>query len=133
MKDHDHQPIIPENPVPAVADLPGERTPGEYAERCADVDLAMACARSRVEEWDRARDPDGWWHERSDWIALHNEILRLRASTGNLAVWLHEQIATRQTEIDTAINLNHQMGHYAGTYTAINIYQQMLAMVEAQP
>ena len=50
-----------------------------YRRRCADVDLAMTSARERVEEWNRQQDAHGFWHERPDWIALHNEVIRLRA------------------------------------------------------
>ncbi len=62
--------------------LEPDSTSADYAERCADVDLAMTCARERVEEWDRWEDPHGWWHERPDWIALYNEIVRLRRRLG---------------------------------------------------
>lgn len=51
----------------------------EYERKCQDVDLALAVARERVEEWDRDEDPHGWWHERSVLIALHNEVIRLRS------------------------------------------------------
>ena len=73
-----------------------------------------------------------------DWCGEHRprpsgpQVDKVTA-TESLTAWLHEQIATRQTEIDTAINLNHQMGHYAGAYTAIDIYQQVLAMIESNP
>jgi hypothetical protein len=50
----------------------------DYPRRCGDVDLALAEARTLVEEWDRDADPHGWWHERTHWIALHNEVVRLR-------------------------------------------------------
>ena len=50
-----------------------------YRRRCADVELAMTSARERVKEWNRQQDAHGWWHERPDWIALHNEVIRLRA------------------------------------------------------
>ena len=127
--DYDHQPIIPE-PINEDND---RYTPGhwDYPTRCANIELALAVTRERIEEWDPA-DADGWWHQRPQLIALHNEVVRLRANTGNLAAWLLVFIATRPTEIDTAINLGHQMGHYAGTYAAIDIYRQVLAMVEAQ-
>jgi hypothetical protein len=68
--------------VPEPIDLDAEHTgyaPGHwnYPRRCADVTLALASARERVEEWDPA-DGHGWWHERPHWIALHNEVVRLR-------------------------------------------------------
>ena len=50
----------------------------DYPRRCADVELALADARTRVEEWDQAADAHGWWHERPHWIALYNEVVRLR-------------------------------------------------------
>ncbi len=69
-------PIIPENitdPVPGY-------TPDHwnYPRRCADVEKALTAARERIEEWDASADAHGWWHERPDWIALYNEVLRLR-------------------------------------------------------
>lgn len=54
----------------------------DYRRRCADVEMALITAREKVEEWDRAADPHGWWHERPRWIALHNEVLRLREIVG---------------------------------------------------
>lgn len=51
----------------------------DYRRRCTDVESALAYARERVEEWDQATDPHGWWHERTHLIALHNEVIRLRA------------------------------------------------------
>lgn len=71
-----HQPIIPE---PVSLALPGyAEGHWDYPRRCSDVEKALTSARERVEEWDREADPHGWWHERPDWIALHNEVLRLR-------------------------------------------------------
>jgi hypothetical protein len=71
------EPIVPE---PVHLDQDGyEVDHWDYPKRCADVDAALTSARERVEEWDRAADPHGWWHERPDWIALYNEVLRLRA------------------------------------------------------
>lgn len=74
-----HAPIVPE-PVNLDADHPGY-APGhwDYPRRCADVEAALTAARERVEEWDREQDAHGWWHERPHWIALYNEVLRLRA------------------------------------------------------
>jgi hypothetical protein len=71
------EPIIPE-PINLDATTPGY-APGHwnYPQRCAKVELALDSARERVEEWD-LQDGHGWWHERPDWIALHNEVLRLR-------------------------------------------------------
>lgn len=45
------------------------------------MEAALTAARERAEEWDPEADAHGWWHERPDWIALHNEVLRLRALT----------------------------------------------------
>lgn len=75
-----HAPIVPE-PVNLDADHPGY-APGhwDYPRRCADVEAALTAARERVEEWDREQDAHGWWHERPHWIALYNEVLRLRAA-----------------------------------------------------
>lgn len=72
----EHGPIIPE---PVREDYPGY-APGhwDYPRRCANVESALTAARERVAEWDREADPGGWWHERPDWIALHNEVIRLR-------------------------------------------------------
>jgi hypothetical protein len=69
--------IVPEDIVEHVRGYPGHHW--DYRDRCADVEAALAVAREKVEEWDRAADPHGWWHERPHWIALHNEVLRLRA------------------------------------------------------
>lgn len=75
-----HQPIIPDPVLPMVPSIPGSDADAtDYATMCADVDGALESAWWRVIEWDRAQDPHGWWHDRSDWIALHNEVLRLRA------------------------------------------------------
>lgn len=71
------KPMIPEDTAaPAV---PGY-TEGHwsYPRRCSDVEAALTYARERVEEWDRDADAHGWWHERPHWIALYNEVLRLR-------------------------------------------------------
>lgn len=71
------EPIIPENVI--------EHVPGyaaghwDYPRRCADVETALTAARERADEWDRDRDAHGWWHERPHWIALYNEIIRLRS------------------------------------------------------
>jgi hypothetical protein len=72
----DHELIEPEQ---IHLDQPGY-APGhwDYPRRCADVGRALADARTRVEEWDQNADPHGWWHDRPDWIALHNEVVRLR-------------------------------------------------------
>lgn len=77
------EPIIPE-PINLDATTPGY-APGhwDYPRRCANVSLALASARTRVEEWD-PQDGHGWWHERTDWIALHNEVLRLRGRVADL-------------------------------------------------
>jgi hypothetical protein len=60
----------------------GRYGPGHwnYRARCADVELALADTRTRIEEWRREDDAHGWWHERPMLIALHNEVIRLRAS-----------------------------------------------------
>lgn len=71
-----HEPIVPE---PVREDQRGYSPEHwDYPRRCADVDAALAAARERVEEWSRDDDPHGWWHERPHWIALYNEVLRLR-------------------------------------------------------
>jgi hypothetical protein len=73
------QPIVPE---PVRLSVPGYRDGHwDYPLRCADVEAALTAARERAEEWDPEADAHGWWHERPDWIALHNEVLRLRALT----------------------------------------------------
>lgn len=75
----EHQPIIPE---PLSLSVPGyAEGHWDYLRRCSDVETALRAARERAEEWDREADPHGWWHERPDWIALHNEVLRLRRLT----------------------------------------------------
>jgi len=68
--------IVPEDIDPKT---PGYK-PGHwnYRRRCADVELGMAEARTRIEEWDQEQDAHGWWHERTGLIAMHNEIIRLR-------------------------------------------------------
>lgn len=73
------QPIVPEPVSLSVDGYPAAHW--DYPSRCADVEMALEAARERVEEWDREADAHGWWHERPDWIALHNEVLRLRAMT----------------------------------------------------
>jgi hypothetical protein len=73
------QPIIPEL---LRLSVPGYRQGRwDYPLRCADVESALTAARERVEEWDQEADAHGWWHERPHWIALHNEVLRLRTLT----------------------------------------------------
>jgi hypothetical protein len=73
------QPITPEPLNPSV---PGyAEGHWDYPLRCADVESALTAARERVEEWDQEADAHGWWHERPHWIALHNEVLRLRGLT----------------------------------------------------
>jgi len=76
MAERNAEPFTPED----VSEDPPGYAPGhwDYRRRCADVDTALAAARERIEEWDRQGDPHGWWHERPDWIALHNEVIRLR-------------------------------------------------------
>ena len=77
------QPIIPEPvilPDPSYAD--GR---WDYPRRCSDVEAALTAARERAEEWDQEADAHGWWHERPHWIALHNEVLRLRGLTAAAA------------------------------------------------
>ena len=80
----DRQPIIPEDitdPVPGYTE-----DHWNYQRRCSDVEAALTYARERTGEWDRGADAHGWWHERPHWIALHNEVLRLReaAARGQL-------------------------------------------------
>lgn len=73
-----HTPIVPE-PV-------NEETPNylpghwDYPTRCADLALALAVTRERIEEWDRAEDPSGWWHERPKLIAMYNAIVSQMSS-----------------------------------------------------
>lgn len=76
-----HQLITPE-PINEDNDryLPGT---WDYPTRCANIELAMVVTRERVEEWDPA-DADGWWHQRPLLIALHNEVVRLRADLADM-------------------------------------------------
>lgn len=82
MADSKFKPIIPE-PINLDDTNPGY-APGhwDYPRRCSNIELAMDSARSRVEEWD-PKDGHGWWHERPDWIALYNEVIRLRAKVSD--------------------------------------------------
>jgi hypothetical protein len=70
------QPIVPE-PIRIDDDNYAEGH-WDYPRRCVDIEMALDVARERVEEWDQRTDPSGWWHERPYWIALHNEVVRLR-------------------------------------------------------
>lgn len=67
------RPIAPE---PIHLETPGY-TPDhwDYPARCADLDLALAATRERIEEWDEEADPHGWWHERPQLIAMYNAIV----------------------------------------------------------
>jgi hypothetical protein len=68
-------------PEPVVEQVPGyESNRWNYPHCCADVDTALTVIRERIEEWDQAADPHGWWHQRPHLIALHNEVIRLRAA-----------------------------------------------------
>jgi len=69
--------IEPESAVMVVAGYTSDAW--DYPRRCADVDAALVAIREQVEEWDREADPHGWWHQRPYLIALHNEVIRLRA------------------------------------------------------
>ena len=44
-----------------------------------DIEFAMTVALERVAEWDYARDPHGWCHERPILLTLMAEVERLRA------------------------------------------------------
>jgi hypothetical protein len=69
--------IIPENIVEHVDGYAEGHW--NYPRRCANIELALAATREKVEEWDRTADPHGWWHERPLLIALYNEVMRLRS------------------------------------------------------
>jgi hypothetical protein len=81
--------IVPEDIVKHVDGYAPEHW--DYPHRCADIELALIVAREKVEEWDRVADPHGWWHERPRWIALHNEVLRLRKQIDEMVLNKAEQ------------------------------------------
>jgi hypothetical protein len=92
------EPIIPE----PVNEPNPNYTPDawNYPARCADIDLAMSVTREKVEEWDRERDLDGWWHDRTYLIALYNEVVTLRRDVCQIALVTFEERGTLPDDDD---------------------------------
>lgn len=94
----------------------------DYPRRCADVELALDVARERAEEWDQKADPHGWWHERPYWIALHNEVLRLRTQLAD---------ASRVNELLTS-DLNAETGRHNETKNRLTVARDEAYALRAQ-
>lgn len=108
------EPIIPES------------SDGNYPARCRNVDLALTATRERVEEWDRDTDPHGWWHQRPQLIALHNEVLRLRAVVDVVRSYVpmieaSDADVDRQERLATHLELLRRLRRLDGPTTAAEL------------